>query len=94
MVRPATDRSLSDAHRRLVKAREDLLVIEEQLCVLGEDADEARVRALVSDTTEAKADAAETRRHADAASRARAALVDRIKDLERLRDDLLERLVT
>ncbi len=46
----AQRRRLEDIQRRLVAARESLAVLDEQVAKWREDLDEARIRALVSET--------------------------------------------
>ena len=50
MKRDEVERRLLEVHARLVRARQELAVAEEQLDVFLETADEARIRALVSET--------------------------------------------
>ncbi len=66
---------------------------DEQLAALMEAADDARLRALVSETPLAGRDHQEAQRHADAMQHHRADLVRRIEELERSQDELLDRLV-
>jgi sialic acid synthase SpsE len=60
-------------------------------CALTE-AEDARLRALMSETPLADAEAHETRRHADAQARSRDALLRSIAELEREQDALLDRM--
>jgi chromosome segregation ATPase len=89
MQRFLLERRIRDVHSRLVRAREELAVVEEQLAVVDEEAEEARVRSLVSETPLAAHDYAEVRRHADAMAGARQALRATVSDLERRQDELL-----
>jgi len=89
MQRFLLERRIRDIHRRLVQAREELAVLEEQLAVVTEEAEEARVRSLVSETPLAAHEYAEIRRHADAMERARLALRATVGDLVRRQDELL-----
>ena len=84
------ERKLVDVSRRLKRAREDLVVLDEQLAVLRDHAEEDLVRALVAEGAERES--RETQRHADALARSRADLVQTIADLERAQDELLARL--
>ena len=59
----------------------------------NEIADDTRVRALVAETPAASKEHDEASRHATAMLRTRQALVDRIAELERRQDELLDRLV-
>ena len=80
-------------HTRLVRAREDLAVLDEQLIVVRESADEARVRSLVAETPLAAHEHSEAARHADALSKARDALANTVIDLEHRQDELLSNVV-
>lgn len=73
----------------MVRAREELAVLDEQLEVVLESADEARVRSLVSETPLAAHEHSEAKRHADAMVRARAAQASTVMELERRQDELL-----
>jgi hypothetical protein len=92
MRRSLVERSLRDVHGRLVRVREELAVLEEQLTVLNDAADDARIRSLVSETPLAGHEYADAQRHADTAKRARDALVGTIGELERRQDELLGQL--
>ncbi len=89
MHRALLERRIRDVHARLVRAREELAVLDEQLAVVQESADEARVRALVSETPLATQEHNEAVRHADAMVRAREALLKTVVDLEHRQDELL-----
>jgi hypothetical protein len=93
MLRSTIERRLSDAHQRLVRARAELGLLDEQLLVVNEIADDTRVRALVAETPVASKEHDEASRHATAMLRNRQTLVDRIAELERRQDELLDRLV-
>ena len=93
MSRSLIERRLSDVTDRLKRARSELRVVDEQLAALAETADEARVRALVSETPLADKEHHEAQRHVDAMARSRAALAASIAELERAQDELLDRLV-
>jgi hypothetical protein len=94
MHRALVERRLRDVHTRLVRAREELAVMEEQLAVVLESADEARVRSLVSETPLAAHEHSEASRHADAMVRARDALAGTVVDLEHRQDELLADVAT
>lgn len=87
------ERKLSRGAALLKELREELSVVDEQLACLGEAADDARLRALVSETPVAGQEHQEAQRHADAMARHRADLVARIERLERAQDELLDRLL-
>ena len=92
MSRADIERRLDDVSRRLRKAREDLSSIDAELSVVGEEADDAKVRALVSDHRDDQRTAYEASKHRTALERARAQALADIDDLRRQQDDLLERL--
>ena len=89
MQRFLIERRLRDIHARLVRVREELAVLDEQLAVVAEEAEGARVRSLVSETPLAAHEYTEVRRHADAMAKAEATLRATANDLERRRDELL-----
>ena len=93
MHRTTIERRLNDAHQRLARARSELAVLDEQLVVVNEIADDTRLRALVAETPVASKDYDEASRQASVMHRTRNALVDRIAELERRQDELLDRLV-
>ena len=92
MPRSLIERRLTEVHRRLSRARDELAVVDEQLAALAEAADEARLRALVSETPLAEHEHHEAQKHADAMARSRNAVLESIAELERAQDDLLDRL--
>jgi hypothetical protein len=92
MRRSLVERSLSDVHGRLRKAREELAVMDEQMVVINDIADDLRLRSLVSETPLAVHEHSDAQRHLEAAQRARIALIETIAELERKQDELLERL--
>lgn len=93
MLRTTIERRLNDAHRRLMRARGELAVLDEQLAVVNEMADDTRLRALVAETPVAAKEHDEVSRQASAMVRTRQVLVEQITELEHRQDDLLERLV-
>ena len=93
MHRTTIERRLNDAHQRLARARSELAVLDEQLVVVTEMADDTRLRALVAETPVAAKEHDEASRQASAMLRSRQALIERIAELERRQDDLLDRLV-
>jgi len=93
MKRDQVERRLLDVHGRLVRARQELAVAEEQLDVFLETAEETRIRSLVSETPLADRDWQDAQRHADAMIRARDSASERVAELERAQDELLGKLV-
>jgi chromosome segregation ATPase len=88
------ERRLIGVGDRLRALREELRVVDEQLDQLAAEADEARIRALVSETPLADVEFRDADRHAEAMARHRADVVASIADLERRQDELLDRLGT
>jgi len=93
MHRASVERRLSDAHDQLVRARAELAVLEEQLLVVNEIADDTRIRALVAETPVAAKEHDEASRHASVMLQTRDSLVSRITELEQRQDELIDRLV-
>lgn len=68
-------------------------MIDDQLAVLADAADEARIRSLVSETPLAHREYTEAQRHADAMGRTRQTVAAQIADMQRAQDELLDRLL-
>ena len=68
-------------------------MLVEQQAALEDAAEEARVRALVSESPADRKEDREARRHADALARSRDTLTGEIDRLLKLQDELLDRLV-
>jgi chromosome segregation ATPase len=94
MSRVLIERRLMDVAQRLKRAREELAVIDDQLAVLSDAADEARIRSLVSETSLANREYTEAQRHADAMARSRRAVQADVAELETTQDELLDRLIS
>ncbi len=92
MSRSLLERRRTVVADRLRELRHELLVSDEQLRHLVEQADEARLRALVSETPLAEQEHREAQRHAEAMARHRADVQAEVDRLERSQDDLLDRL--
>ncbi|HVL92916.1 MAG TPA: hypothetical protein VM264_06185 [Acidimicrobiales bacterium] len=92
MLRSSVERRLARATSRLQAARAELAVLDEQVAALAGDADDARVRALVSDSPLDGQEHRQAARAADRMAVSRAALVAELAQLERTIDDLLDRL--
>ena len=93
MKREQVETRLLEVHARLVRARQELAVAEEQLDVFLETAEETRIRSLVSETPLADRDWQDARRHAEAMTRARDTARARVGELEGAQDALLAKLV-
>jgi chromosome segregation ATPase len=92
MSRSILQRRLVDVSERLKRLRAELAVTQEQLAFLEEEAEDARLRALVAETPLGDVEARDARRHADAVARHRDALVESVAELEREQDSLLDRM--
>lgn len=92
MSRSLLERRLTDLSDRLKHLTAELLVADEQLRHFSEEADDARIRALVSETPLATQEHREAQRHADAMVRHRAEVAAEIAEIERAQDELLDRL--
>lgn len=84
------ERRLRDVGERLKRLREELEVSDEQLLQLAEEADDARLRALVSETPSAAREHTDAAGHAEAMRRHREAVAEEIARLERAQDELLD----
>ncbi len=93
MNQRAIERRLWDVNGKLARAREELALIDEQLGSFVDDADEARIRSLVAETPLADREWQMASRHAEAMARSRQSASDRVAELERARDELLDKLV-
>lgn len=87
------ERRLADCGSRLKTLREDLRIADEQLRQLDDEAEETRIRALVSETPLADKEHREAARHAEAMRRHRTEVVDEIAKLDILQDELLDQLI-
>ena len=93
MSKSLLERRLTEVGDRLKALRDELAVVDEQLAALVQAADDARLRALVSETPLAGREHTDARRHADAMGRHQAELAGEVARLERAQDDLLDRLL-
>ncbi len=92
MSRSLLERRLTEAAEGVKRLREELVVADEQLAHFDDEAADARIRALVSETPRAEQEHREARKHADAMLRHRAEVVAEITRLEREQDVLLDRM--
>jgi hypothetical protein len=93
MARWLLERRISEVSERLKRLRVELAVVDEQMAFFADAADEARLRALVSETPLADREHHDAQKHADAMAQSRADMVLAIQALERSQDELLDRLV-
>ena len=92
MSRSILQRRLLDVSERLKRVRAELAVAVEQQHFLEEESEEARLRALVSETPLSDAEAREARRHAEAMARHRKSLQATLAELLGEQDALLDRM--
>ena len=93
MARSSLERRLSSVAERLKRLRVDLGIADEQLAHLVDEADDARVRALVSETPLAEQEHREARRQVEVMTRHRDDLVAEITQLEKSQDTLLDQML-
>jgi hypothetical protein len=92
MSRSLLERRLREVSERLKQLRAELVLTDEQASHFNDAADDARIRALVSETPLADREHHEAQRHADAYERHRSEVQTSIEQLERKQDELLDRL--
>lgn len=94
MSKAQIERRLRDLSERLRIQRDDLRVTEEQLVQFNDEAEDARLRAVVSETPLAERDHREAARHRDKMLRHRDDLREAISELEVEQDRLLDQLTS
>ncbi|MDE3206197.1 MAG: hypothetical protein KGQ66_18470 [Acidobacteriota bacterium] len=94
MSRVLIERRLFDVAQRLKRAREELALIEEQLAVFTDAAEDARIRSLVSETPLAHREYTDAARHVEAMERSRRSVADEVAELQVTQDELLDRLIS
>ena len=87
------ERRLAEVGSRLRSLRDELRVIDEQLAQLADEADDTRLRAMVSETPLADREYRDAQRHADAMAQRRSDVIASIAQLELRQDELLDRLI-
>ena len=85
-------RRLIETGDRMKQLRTDLRVAEEQLLHFASEADDARLRSLVSETPLSDREHRDAERHANAMRRHRDELVAELARLEEQQDQLLDQL--
>lgn len=86
------ERRLRQINSRLRGLREELSVIDEQLMHLSDDADETRIRSLVSETPGVGREFRQAQEHADAMAVHRSHVTRSIVELQARQDELLDAL--
>ncbi|MBC8364094.1 MAG: hypothetical protein H8E59_03725 [Actinobacteria bacterium] len=92
MARPLIERRLSEIGERLRRLRADVAVTEEQLSHLADEADDARVRHLVSETPLSGRERRDADGQVHAMARHREDLLAEVLRLEVTQDELLDRM--
>ena len=85
-------RQLRQVGARLTSLRAELRVLDEQAMYLADDAADAELRAIVSESGRDAYHAREAGGHASAMARSRAKIAAEISRLERRQDELLDRM--
>lgn len=91
--RTLIERRLRDVSDRLKAVQREVAVANEQLAHLAEEAEDTRLRSLVSETPLAEREYRDAQRHADAMERHRREVSTEIARLEQAQDELLDRLL-
>ena len=94
MFRKSLEKRLMEISHRIKKEKEDLLVAEEQLISLMDDADEARIRSLVSETAISDNDRRDSARQSENMEKYCQKIRNEIQRLEAIQDELLDKLNT
>lgn len=92
MSKVTFERRLREVSAQARALRAELAVVDEHLAHLAAEAEDARLRSLLSETPLAEREHREAARHADAMDRQRRELVADLERLERQQDELLDRL--
>jgi uncharacterized protein (DUF3084 family) len=92
MFRSSIEKKLMAISRELRTLRDELGVLDEQLIQVSDEAEDSRLRALVSETPLAAHEQRESAKAAAAVKRDREGKLKRLQRLERKQDDLLDRL--
>ena len=92
MFGKSLEKRLMEISRRIKKEKEDLLVAEEQLISLINDADEARIRSLVSETAISDNDRRDSARQSKNMEKYFQKIRNEIHRLEEIQDGLLDKL--
>jgi len=88
------ERKLVEVADEIRRVQEDLRVSSEQLEHFAGEADDARLRALVSETPMAEHEFQEANRHAETMRRHHAELAERLAALEARQDALLDQMTS
>lgn len=94
MFQSSIERRLRNVSQQIVDLRNELCVIDEQLLHFADEADDARLRAMVSETPLAGREHRDASRTVTALQRDRSVKQDRLTNLETKQDELLDELNT
>jgi len=92
MKRARIERRLRQISQQIMKLRTDLNQSDEQSRQLSDEADDARIRALVSETPLADREHRQAERHSERLRSHRERTSQRLRELEMEQDQLLDRL--
>lgn len=90
MFRPSIEKRLTSVSDELRRLREDLKIVDEQLQQVSDEAEDSRLRALVSETPLAAAEHRDAAKAVGALRRNRESMMKRVHKLEELQDQLLD----
>ncbi len=93
MSRASIERRLIEGAAEIRSAREELRILDEQLAHFADSADDARLRALVSETPLASREHRDAARTVAALNKDRTVWVERIAKLELRQDELLDQML-
>ena len=93
MKQSMVERKLKENGDEIKRAREDLRISIEQLAHFDAEAEEARLRSMVSETPVATQEHLEAARHAEKMRQHHDQLTDRIAALEVRQDELLDEMM-
>ncbi len=91
-MRFLVERKLKSNGLQLKRLRQELSALEEQRLQMTDEADDHRLRAIMSDSPFDAREAKDSGRHADAFSRRRTEIVAQMAKLEAKQDQLLDEL--
>jgi hypothetical protein len=94
MAKWLVKRQLSGTTTQLRALREELRIVDEQFGSLADDADDDRLRSMVSESPFDARESRDSGRHAAAMGARRSELVTKIAALERRQDELLDQFST
>tara|TARA_Y100000748_G_C15226784_1_gene383462 strand:- start:248 stop:553 length:306 start_codon:yes stop_codon:yes gene_type:complete len=86
------ERQLKEVGKRISRYKDDLAIADEQLSHLQNEAEDVRMKSLVSETAIADRERREVDQQVESMNRHHQYLVAEIKDLEERQDQLLEKI--